>query len=454
LQTTGFSFQGVQSLLWSWDGSFAAQAERAAQPPSPPLISYGSAIGCEAALYSPIAFVATPHFSLEESLLSLSHERPEQSDVHTSKQPASVSADSAPRTPTFRSGALIFLAVCAIGLLQNLTPLAAMHWLYILQRLYYVPIVASGIYFGLRLSIVTALVAGAFFMAGTPQIWRVSAVDAFDQCLEVTVFLLVGLVTGILSDVQKRKEKELRHATAELNSVYVQLQDNFEGMKRAERLSALGQLSAGLAHEIRNPLASIEGAAVVVQRENQSAERRVEFLDIIQKECRRLDRLLSNFLDFAKPRRPQLSLVAVDQLLESVVTLVGHAKDSGRVQFSKRIPVGLSALECDSEQLKQVLLNLTMNAVQATPPGGVILLSAEQHEKQLYIDVSDPGVGIEPEDVDRIFDPFFTTKENGTGLGLSVAHQIVTQHGGSLTVSRNSPRGVTFRISLPLRPGK
>jgi signal transduction histidine kinase len=366
-------------------------------------------------------------------------------------KPSPLEAEASTGKYTLLLGTAIFAGVGLIGLLQASTPLAAMHWLYILQRLYYVPIVVAGIYFGLRLALTTSVVAGLFFLVGTPAIWRVSPVEALDQCLEVTLFVVVGLVTGLLSDIQKKKENELRRATRELNSVYTQLQTNFEGMKRAERLYALGQLSAGLAHEIRNPLASIEGAAVVVQRENHSVERRVEFLQIIQKECRRLDRLLSNFLDFAKPRPPHLGMVQVEELLDSVVTLVGHAKDSVRLQFKRRVQAGLPPLQCDSEQLKQVLLNLTMNAVHATPDGGIILLSAEQKGGYVNIDVCDEGAGIEPKNMERIFDPFFTTKDNGTGLGLSVAHQIVTQHGGSLTVSRNSPEGATFRISLPLR---
>jgi len=362
--------------------------------------------------------------------------------------------DSSQRKRAFAYGALIFAGVGIIGLLQAVTPLGAMHWLYILQRLYYLPIVVAGIYLGLRLSLATASLAGTFFLVGTPAIWNVSPVDALDQLLEVAVFLLVGFITGFLSDIQKRKETELRRATQELTSVYTQLQANFEGMKRAERLSALGQLSAGLAHEIRNPLASIEGAAVVVQREKHSVERREEFLDIIQKECRRLERLLSNFLDFAKPRPPQLTMADVDQLFDSVVALVGHGKDSGHLHFLKHVPPGLPPLECDCEQLKQVLLNLTMNAAQATPAGGTILLTAEQRQAQLNLDVSDQGRGIETNNLDRIFDPFFTTKEQGTGLGLAVAHQIVAQHGGSLTVSRNSPQGATFRISLPFRAAR
>lgn len=222
-------------------------------------------------------------------------------------------------------------------------------------------------------------------------------------------------------------------------------------MKRAERLYALGQLSAGLAHEIRNPLASIEGAALVVQREKNSEERRREFLEIIQKECRRLNRLLTSFLDFAKPRQPQLATISVESLLDSVIVLVRHTKNDAQVVFRKQIEPDLTIIECDPEQMKQVLLNLTINAVQASSESGTIVISARHAAEQLIVDVEDSGPGISVDDIDRIFDPFFTTKESGTGLGLSVAHQIVVQHGGTLTVSRNSPEGATFRMSLPLR---
>ncbi len=352
------------------------------------------------------------------------------------------------------SRSVVILALGGIGLLQYLTPQSSMHWLYILQRLYYLPIVVAGLTWGWRSALGIAFIAGVLFAVGTPSIWTVPAVDVLDQCLEVVMFLFVGLVTGILTDRQKRHENALRETTHQLNSVYRELQANFEGMKRAERLYALGQLSAGLAHEIRNPLASIEGAALVVQRDTNSEDRRREFLDIIQKECRRLNRLLSSFLDFAKPRRPHLKMVDIDALLDSVIDLGRHAKDGGRVHLEKQVQPGLSTVECDPEQLKQVLLNLTMNAVQAMPEGGKISLAARENQTHVAIEVHDDGPGINPHDLDRIFDPFFTTKDAGTGLGLSVAHQIVTQHGGTLTVTRNSSDGASFQVSLPFRQGK
>jgi len=220
-------------------------------------------------------------------------------------------------------------------------------------------------------------------------------------------------------------------------------------MKRAERLYALGQLSAGLAHEIRNPLASIEGATSILLREPPSEERRVEFLEIIQKECRRLNRLLTQFLNFAKPAPPEYKTIPLDQLFDSVIGLAEHTVRRDQITLRKEIPEGIQALECDPEQLTQVLLNLTINAIQAMPNGGAVVLGARRHGDDILMYVRDQGSGISERDMERIFDPFFTTKESGTGLGLPVAHQIVSRQGGVLSATRNTDKGMTFTIELP-----
>jgi two-component system, NtrC family, sensor histidine kinase HydH len=348
---------------------------------------------------------------------------------------------------------LLVAATATIGVLQYLTPKTLAHWLYILQRLYYIPIVLAGLNMGTRGGLGVAALSGIAFASGTPPIWTVSRVDVLDQCLEICIFCLVGLVAGLLTDRRRKQEVALRRTTHQLHQAHRELQQNFQAMKRAERLSALGQLSAGLAHEIRNPLASIEGAAAVVQRESESSERRREFLDIIRKESRRLNRLLSSFLDFAKPRQPNLEMVEIDALLDSVLMLARHAGNGARLDLRKQIEPGLTRIECDAEQLKQVLLNLVMNAIQAMPRGGRVTVAAERNESGVTIDVCDQGEGIREDNLDRVFDPFFTTKENGSGLGLSIAHQIISQHGGRLTIQPNSPRGVTARILLPLEVG-
>jgi two-component system sensor histidine kinase HydH len=344
--------------------------------------------------------------------------------------------------------------VLIIGALQYLATSTQMQWIYVLQRLYYIPVVVAGLIIGWRGGLGVALLAGAGFAIGTPSIWTVSRVDAIDQYLEICVFCLVGGLSGALTDRYRKQGADLRRTTNQLRKAHQELESNFERMKRAERIYALAQLSAGLAHEIRTPLASLEGAAALVQREAQSEERRREFLDIIQKESRRLNGLLTSFLEFARPRQPDLQRVDVGEVLDSVILLVRHAGDAGRLELRKQIKPGLPMLECDPEQLKQVLLNLVTNASQAMPHGGTVLLEAHHSGSSINIDVHDQGGGIDEENPERIFDPFFTTKESGTGLGLSVAHQIVSQHAGTMTILRNTSHGVTVRVSLPLKPGQ
>jgi signal transduction histidine kinase len=349
---------------------------------------------------------------------------------------------------------LLAAMVIAIGVLHHLAAPNKMHWVYILQRLYYVPIVLAGLIMGWRGGLVVALLAGGAFVMGTPSIWTVSRVDVLDEVLEICMFCLVGVLSGVLSDHRRKQEGVLRRTSEELRQAHEELEKNFEGMKRAERIYALAQLSAGLAHEIRTPLASLEGAAALVQRESQPEGQRREFLGIIQKESRRLNRLLTAFLEFAKPREPELNMVEVSEILDSVIILVQHACDASQLELRRLIEPGLPMVECDSEQLKQVLINLVMNACQAMPMGGLVLLTAQRDGTNINIDVQDRGGGIDESNLEKIFDPFFTTKESGTGLGLSVAHQIVTRHKGSLSIVRNSAQGVTVRVVLPLRQSK
>jgi len=266
----------------------------------------------------------------------------------------------------------------------------------------------------------------------------------------VIVFCLAGILTGVLADRDRKQREMLRRRSEELSAVYRELQENFERMKRAERLYAVGQLSAGLAHEIRNPLASIAGAAGLLRRDRVSDQQRSECLDIITRECERLSRLLTNFLDFARPRPPRFQSTDLNGVIDAVMTLSAHVAGAGRISLRKETAPELPPIECDPGQLRQVLLNLTINAIQAMPEGGEIVVSARLEQDKVLLQVRDQGQGVDPENMEKIFDPFFTTKETGTGLGLSVAHQIAEQIRGVLTAERNPDRGMTFSLALPI----
>lgn len=335
-------------------------------------------------------------------------------------------------------------AIVIATLLHMYTPPDQLLWHNVFQRLYYLPIVYAAIFFGWRGGIAAAVGSALLYVPHIFMVWRHHRDYEINQYAEIILFFLVGSVTGVLADRERRQREELARLNEELEA-------SFEQLKRADRLSAIGQLAASLAHEIRNPLASIEGASEVLESPATSEDVRREFLGIVRKESRRLNRLLTNLLDFARPRRPEYQEVDIERLIDSVTSLLAPTAEKAGIQFRKRLPERMPCVQSDPEQLKQVLLNITINAVQAMPEGGEITIGVEQTDGEALISIRDEGTGIPSEQLDKIFDPFFTTKDNGTGLGLSVAHQIITQHGGIITAQRNAARGTTFFIALPLQ---
>ncbi len=340
--------------------------------------------------------------------------------------------------------------ILAISVLHYVTPHPLRQWHNAFQQLYYLPIFLAGLGFGWRGGLAAGLFAGLCNLPYNLLIWKDLPGDAINQLWDFPLFCAAGAVTGVLAERGRKQRADLERTTRRLTEVYRELQDNFERMKRAERLFALGQLSAGLAHEVRNPVASIAGAAGLLRKNLRLDSKDGECLEIISKECRRLDELLSHFLAFARPRAPSFRSIDVAGLIESTVELAGHSLGGKRLALRHAVEPEIAAIECDPDLLKQVMLNLILNAVQATPDGGEILVSARRREGRVQLEVKDQGSGIGPEIRDRIFDPFFTTKEAGTGLGLSVAHQIVEQHGGILKAEANPDKGMTFSVLLPL----
>lgn len=347
--------------------------------------------------------------------------------------------------------ALIAAGIAITSAGHYLTPSDMLLWHSLFQRMYYLPVVLAAIFYGWRGGLAAALVCGLVYIPHIQISWAHMHHYTMEQYAEIFMFFAVGGVTGLLSDMEKRRRMELQQTAEELGKVYKELQSTFEQVRRADRLSAIGQLAAGLAHEIRNPLASIDGAAEVIEAGAQD-DVKTETLRIIRQECRRLNRLLTSLLDFARPRPPELNLVDLGAVLISVVELVKHSAPKD-VRFEMDTEPGLPPVRCDSEQLSQVVLNLALNAAQAMPEGGVVRLSALRGSGSVMVSVSDEGVGIPEKEMERIFDPFYTTKDSGTGLGLSVVHQIVTRHGGSITAQRNEGKGMTFSFQLPLAAG-
>jgi signal transduction histidine kinase len=223
----------------------------------------------------------------------------------------------------------------------------------------------------------------------------------------------------------------------------------------SQRLAALGRLTSGVAHEVKNPLNSMMIHVELIKERLDTPNHEVrQSLEVIGGEIRRLDRVVQGFLGFMRPHELELKPIEVPALLHSVVALVEAEWQSQGIRFVLNASPGLLAIEGDEELLRQALLNLVQNACQAMPAGGVVTISAQAEQHMLCIGVTDEGVGIAPEDVERMFALYYTTRPDGTGIGLSIVYRIVQMHDGTIDVRSELGHGTTMTVRLPFRSAR
>ena len=229
-------------------------------------------------------------------------------------------------------------------------------------------------------------------------------------------------------------------------------------MLQAEHLATMGELAAGVAHEIRNPLAGIAGAIEIITKDFPKDHPDREVMEDLRQEVRRIEKVLNDMLAYARPKPPQFGRADLKETFARTLHLARQQIGLRNVEFSVQVPPDLPAFRMDSEQLHQVLLNLVLNGVQAIESEGKVTIAAKVdapggpgQADLVEISVGDSGVGIPPESLERIFRPFYTTKRGGTGLGLSLCRRIIRQHGGTLNVESKVGKGSRFIIRLPMR---
>jgi signal transduction histidine kinase/putative methionine-R-sulfoxide reductase with GAF domain len=246
-----------------------------------------------------------------------------------------------------------------------------------------------------------------------------------------------------LKTFSQQMEERIQKTTADLRRAEAQL-------IRSEKLAALGQLAAGIAHEIRNPLTSIN-ILIHSLRENLPSENiHREDLKVIEEEIHRINDIVDQFLRFAKPASPLLEKTGVFPIFEETLQLLKPQIEAQQISVQKDFQ-SLPPITIDKEQIKQVILNLILNAIQAMPEGGQLELKGQASEDHQWIQLSiqDSGTGILPEDMNKLFDPFFSTREGGIGLGLSIAHRIIDQHHGKIEVESKPKKETLFTLWLP-----
>lgn len=246
-----------------------------------------------------------------------------------------------------------------------------------------------------------------------------------------------------------------RGEVGELTQAFTQmvrdLERSREDLIRAAKLAVVGEMAATMAHEVRTPLGILRSSAQMLERESHLSPRGQEMVQYVVSETDRLNRLVSTLLEAARPSPPEFAPRDVHAIIEHALELLTQRADRRQITLVVELQANPATLVCDGEQLTQVILNLVLNALQILPEEATIVVRTATAAEHLVIEVADNGPGVPPDIRPRIFDPFFTTREGGVGLGLTVVQQIVTAHGGTITVRESSHGGACFRCTFPYR---
>jgi two-component system, NtrC family, sensor histidine kinase HydH len=351
----------------------------------------------------------------------------------------------------------LWLPVLVVTVAHFATPMQH-EWLHdVLRRLYYIPIIVGGFLFGLRGALTTSLVVTllylphAFWMTG-PHAHHHGMIHAdptgtANKVLELALYNVVALVTGLLVEKEQRARRVVEQTVVEMKAMEQQL-------VRAGRLHSLGEMTAGLAHEIKNPLASLKAAAAIVADEIPATSPRRKMVAILEKEIDRLAALLERFLAFARPGNLVLARVNLVDILERAMALVRPQADVAHVTLQLESEGAGLLVDGDADKLTQVVLNLLLNAVQFSPQGGWVKVRGQAqslpHGRFAVVSVTDQGPGIAAENRERIFDPFFSTRQGGTGLGLAIASRLLDEHRGYIEVASVVGQGTEMQVYLPM----
>jgi len=271
-----------------------------------------------------------------------------------------------------------------------------------------------------------------------------------DLTLRVLFLPVVACLTYSLAEENRRAARRAEAAAAELAEANRRLMEAEASARRSERLAALGQLTAGLAHELRNPLGTMKASAEMLLDRTPGDNTVVrELAEYISAEVDRTNSLITRFLEFARPAQLRKTPTDVHLVIDSVIEHLDRELPGAAGRFHRNYDPALPLIEADAEMLERVFFNLLRNALEASPPGALVTIKTRRAPQAVEIAVIDRGPGVPPEHREQIFNPFFTTKPGGVGLGLAISAKIVSDHGGAITVDSAPGAGAAFLVSLP-----
>jgi two-component system sensor histidine kinase HydH len=341
----------------------------------------------------------------------------------------------------------IKLILCYLVIGQTDGISSSYYWVLVL------PVISAATKLGVFGTIITSGIAcGAYlsFWLRLPPELEIG--DKPELVLRCVVMVLSGFLAHQLAQATRIEAQKHQAAALQLAQANRNLQEAEAAVRRSERLAALGQLSAGLAHELRNPLGTIKTSAEMllksVDADNAVAR---EMAGFISSEVDRTNSLVTRFLDFARPLAVRLEKTDLTQVIDQAITDIEKHQPPFDVTIYKNYSPEIPPFFLDGQLMERVIYNLVLNAAQASPPNGSITVKTRESDGTVEITVIDRGSGIPPKLIENIFNPFYTTKSAGVGLGLAIVSKIVDEHGGSIAVESEPGEGSVFRVYLPFR---
>ncbi|MFC1869249.1 PAS domain-containing sensor histidine kinase [Thermodesulfobacteriota bacterium] len=295
------------------------------------------------------------------------------------------------------------------------------------RMLFYLPLVLSSFWFGLRGAILVSITVSLLYLPYVIFRWQGIGYD-FNKILESILFVFIALILGYLAQKEREKHKELMHS---------------------ENLAAIGRALSEVAHDMKTPLIAIGGFAQQVYNKPEASETNRKKLNVVIQETARLEMMIKGMLDFGRPIELSRSKTDLNQLIRETLEVAGVMAKQSRVAL-KRDLEPLPSLLLESSWIRQAILNLITNAIQASPPDGDVWISTRHSNGKVVLEVIDHGCGIPEENAKQIFQPFVSKKKGGAGLGLAIVKRIVDAHGGEVSLSLSAGKGVTFSLLFPV----
>ncbi|MCK4767243.1 MAG: HAMP domain-containing histidine kinase [Desulfobacula sp.] len=353
---------------------------------------------------------------------------------------------------------LLLVFVVVIGVLHTLTPGHMIFYHDTYRRLCYFPIAIGAILYGLRGGICLAVLSCMAFVPHLYMFWARGPEAYYSELSEILFYLAAGVVIGLISSRENKLKEKYKNLSEKLAGSYKRLHDQASQLVEAEKqlgesqkLSLLGHVSASLAHEIKNPLASIKGAAEILADEVPENHPKHEFIEIMRSEISRLNHSVEDVLKYCRGQQQhdKVRKEPVGKIINQVVLLLEAGLEEKSIRVSIQTEPEEKEFVTDEAAMIQVLMNIMINAVDAVEKNGRIIIELGKYERGCLIRISDDGPGIDEGLFEKVFQSFVTFKEEGTGLGLSISKRIVESLGGKIFIEESTLGGAAFSIFLP-----